>query len=235
MKSLFLTISIAFSLFVFVSIHGVAQQDSSSLSSLPLVKYTPDFKFKEGLYLNFDQVKNNSPIPKFKIISTVDYSNPQFFEAISTESVISYYDNLGIRQDVAMKTIWGFSKNGSLYVRMSDSFNKINIVGNICHFIANIVILNSRYSDPYYYNPYYYYRSYGPPPSYSTTEIRQFIMDFETGKIYDYEVDNIEVLLMRDPALHDEYVALSKKKKQQMKFLYIRKFNEQNPLLIPNS
>lgn len=235
MKSLFLTISIAFSLFAFVSIPGLAQQDSSSLSSLPLVKYTPDFKFKEGLYLNFDQVKNNSPIPKFKIISTVDYSNPQFFEAISTESVISFYDNLGIRQDVAMKTIWGFSKNGSLYVRMSDSFNKINIVGNICHFIANIVILNSRYSDPYYYNPYYYYRSYGPPPSYSTTEIRQFIMDFETGKIYDYEVDNIEVLLMRDPELHDEYVALSKKKKQQMKFLYIRKFNEQNPLLIPNS
>ena len=59
-------------------------------------------------------------------------------------------------------------------------------------------------------------------------------MDFETGKILDYEEDNLEFLLMRDPALHDEYAALSKKKKEQMKFFYIRKFNERNPLMIPN-
>jgi hypothetical protein len=212
-----------------------AQQDSISDSKPNLVKYSSDFKFKEGIYLKFDQVKNNDPIPKSKIISTVDYNNPQFFEAVSTESVISYYDQLGIRQEVAIKNIWGYCKNGSLYVRMSDSFNKINILGSICHFVANITIVNSRYSDPYYYNPYYYNRYYGPTPTYSSSEIRQFIMDFETGKIYDYEIDNLEVLLMRDPELHDEYAAFSKKKKQQMKFLYIRKFNDRNPLLIPNS
>lgn len=212
-----------------------AQQEGADTSKTELVKYNPDFKFKEGVYLNFDQVKSNEPIPKYKIISTVEYSNPQFFDAISTESAISYYDDLGIRQDISMKMIWGYCKNGMLFVRMSESFNKVNIVGNICHFVANITVQNPRYYDPYYYNPYYYHRYYGPSSSYSATEIRQFIMDFDTGKIYDYEIDNLEVLFMKDPELHDEYMGLSKKKRQQLKFLYIRKFNDRNPLMIPNS
>lgn len=227
-------------LYILFSIHFFSFSNSLLLAqevkqdSIQLVKYNPDFKFKEGVYLNFDQVKSNDPIPKYKIISSVDYNNPQFFDALATESAISYYDNLGIRQDVSMKSIWGYCKNGLLYVRMSQSFNKVNIVGNICHFIASITIQSQRYYDPYYYNPYYYYR-YGPSPSYSTTEIRQFIMDFESGKIYDYDADNLEALFIKDPELHDEYMALSKKKRQQLKFLYIRKFNERNPLLIPIS
>jgi len=40
---------------------------------------------------------------------------------------------------------------------------------------------------------------------------------------------------MADPELHDEFSGLSKKKKKQMKFLYIRKFNEKNPLFFPVS
>jgi hypothetical protein len=223
-------------LFLFISFsHKLqAQQVGSDSVKRELTKYSPDFKFKEGLYVNFDQVKNNNPIPKYKIISSVDYNNPQFFEAISTESSVSYYDDLGIRQDVTLKSIWGYSKNGMLFVRMGDAFNKINIIGSICHYAANITVQNPRSYDPYYYNPYYSSRYYGASPSYSTTEMRQFIMDFETGKIYDYEVDKLEVLLMKDPELHDEYMGFSKKKREQFKFLYIRKFNERNPLMVPN-
>lgn len=212
-----------------------AQQESADTAKRQMVKYTPDFKFRDGVYLNFDQVKNNNPIPKYKIISTVDYNDPQFFEALSTESVISYYDELGIRQDISMKNIWGYCKNGMLFVRMRQSFNKINIVGSICHFVATITMQNNNYYDPFYYNPYYYYRYPGASPSYQTTELRQFILDFDSGKIFDYDIDNLEALFIRDPELHDEYMELSKKKRQQLKFLYIRKFNERNPLLIPNS
>jgi hypothetical protein len=63
--------------------------------------------------------------------------------------------------------------------------------------------------------------------------MRQFLLDFETGKIMEYEVQGVEVLLMKDPELHDEFEALGNKKKKQMKFLFIRKFNERNPLYIP--
>ena len=45
-----------------------------------MVKYTPDFRFKDGIYLNFEQVKNNSPIPKAKLLTSVDYNDREFFK-----------------------------------------------------------------------------------------------------------------------------------------------------------
>jgi len=63
--------------------------------------------------------------------------------------------------------------------------------------------------------------------------MKQFIMDFETGKVLDYNVQNMEIVLMRDPELYDEYMGLRSRKKKQLKFLYIRKFNERNPVYFP--
>jgi hypothetical protein len=38
---------------------------------------------------------------------------------------------------------------------------------------------------------------------------------------------------MKDPSVYDEYVQLSGKKKKELMFVYIRKFNEKNPLYLP--
>jgi hypothetical protein len=202
--------------------------------SIKRVPYSPDFRFKEGIYLNFSQVKNNSPLAKARIITNVDADDNQFFETVLSGKTFSFYDDLGMKRDIAVKSIWGFSRNGVLYLRMNDTYNRISYVGSICHFTANITVYQSSYYDPYYYNPYYYYRNWNGSTQPTSSEMRQFIMDFETGKILDYNEDNLEVLFMRDPELHDEYAGLSKKKKDQLKFFYIRKFNERNPLMIPN-
>ena len=201
--------------------------------SIKKIPYNSDFKFKEGIYLNFEQVKNNNPLAKSRIISNLNIEDNQFFDAILNNKTFSYYDDLGMKRDVLVKSIWGFSKNGIIYLRMNDTYNRISYIGSICHFIANITVYQPSYYDPYYYNPNYYYRSYNSNNQSSTTQLKQFIMDFESGKILDYDEDNLELLFMRDPVLHDEYAALSKKKKDQMKFFYIRKFNERNPLMIP--
>jgi hypothetical protein len=65
--------------------------------------------------------------------------------------------------------------------------------------------------------------------------MRQYLLDFKSGNILDYEVESMKVLLMADPELHDEYVSMGKKKQKQMKFLFIRKFNERNPLFFPKN
>jgi hypothetical protein len=49
----------------------------------------------------------------------------------------------------------------------------------------------------------------------------------------EYETKNVAMLLMPDPELHDEFARLRSKKKQQLRFMYIRKFNERNPLYVP--
>ena len=221
-----------------------AQSDSTA----NMVKYTPEFKFREGFYLNFDQVKSNKPIPKSRILTSIEYSSKTFFDQVTESKTITYFDDLGNSQEVETHTLWGYSKNGILYINIGGAFNRITIIGNICHFVANVTSYSSRYNSPYGYSPYgyspygyspygyspygYYPYGYGSP-NYRTTELKQFLLDFNSGKVLEYESKNVEILLMPDPELHDEFSRLRSKKKQQLRFMYIRKFNERYPLFIP--
>jgi len=218
------------------------------------VKYTPDFRFRDGIYLNFDQVRENNPIPKAKLLTSADYNDRDFFNKVFSSEKIYFYDEMGVRQEVEKNSIWGFSRNGVVYVMIQGNFNRITFVGNICHFVADITTYdtyNNNYYSPYgYYNPYYYspysyyggyypygsyYSPYGSQQSTARSEIKQYIIDFETGKVMEFTVDNVELLLMRDPAVYDEYVQLPKTKRKDLMFVYVRKFNEKNPLYIPSN
>ncbi len=215
-----------------------------------MVKYTPEFKFNDGIYLNFDMVKMNNPIPKAKLLTSVDYNDREFFKKILTGDKIYFYDNMGIRQEIPKNNIWGYSRNGILYVQTQGNFNRITFVGSICHFVADITSFDSRsYNSPYgYYDPYYspygygsYYNPYNPYSYYSPyrsgglsrSELKQYLIDFESGKVLEFDVENTELLLMRDSKLYEEYAKLSRRKKKDLMFVYIRRFNEENPLYIP--
>jgi hypothetical protein len=218
-------------LFLLFPVISQAQTDTSSM-----VRYTPDFSFNEGIFLTFDQVRNNAPIPKSRLITNVDYYDKDYFIEVLSSKYIYFYDFYGSRQEVKSSAIWGFSRNGVLYILMDNEYFRITIVGRICHFVATTTTYEDRYYDPYYYNPYYYnsYYPYGRYPStYKTNEMRQYLLDFDTGEVFDYNTDNLQVLLMKDPELHDEYSQLKNKKRKQLRFLYLRKFNERNPLYLP--
>ena len=95
--------------------------------------------------------------------------------------------------------------------------------------IMILTILRTAMEDYYPYDPYYSpYRS-----TVARNELKQYIIDFESGKILEFDVDNTELLLMKDNELYEQYVQLSNKKKKDLMFVYIRKFNEKNPLYIP--
>ncbi|MFA6403041.1 MAG: hypothetical protein WCX31_15675 [Salinivirgaceae bacterium] len=200
----------------------------SQQDSIKLVKYTSGFRFKDGLYLSHSQLLNNNPIPVKYIISKYNKSDFDFFNKLLNEEKVVYFDQFGIKKEIEVKNLWGFCRRGSIYVNWGDDFNRIPVVGSICHFIASITVYEDRY-----YNPSYGYSSYSMPSTTTRTEIYQFVMDFESGKVIEYSVDNILILLMSDQVLYDEFNALSKKKQNQMKFLYLRKFNEKHPLYIP--
>ncbi len=248
MEKLFRKIAVSalyLSVFSFVPLTGQEREG--------MVRYTPDFRFRDGIYLNFDQVKANSPIPKAKILTSADYNDKEFFKDVLESKKIYFYDNMGIRQEVDKSNIWGYARNGVLYIQVQNNFNRITFVGNISHFVADVMTYDPRYSnypygygyyDPYYsyYSPYSYYGNYySPYGSYyspysrnmSRSEIKQFIVDFESGKVLDFDLDNTELLLMKDAQLYEEFVQLPRKKKKELMFVYIRKFNEKNPLYLP--
>lgn len=202
------------------------------------VKYTPDFNFEDGFYFSFQQVKGNDPIPGARLITNLDHSDPDFYNKILNEKKIAFFDKNGARQEISTSKLWGFSRNGILYIRLSEGFHRVTIVGRICHFVATITTYDTRYYDPYYSGRYYYNPYYSPyyPYGQRTTrnsEVNQYLLDFDTGEVMEYDIKNVEILLMKDPELFDEYAALRKKKQKQLKFYYIRKFNERNPLYLP--
>ena len=75
-----------------------------------MVKFTPDFRFVDGVFLNFDQVKANDPIPKAKLLTSTDYNDKDFFKNLFSGDKIYYYDGMGIRQAVDKKRVWGSSR-----------------------------------------------------------------------------------------------------------------------------
>ena len=207
------------------------QQDTANR-----VKYSPDFKFNEGVFLSFEQVKQNRPIAKSRIVTSIAYDDPDFFDRLLENKKIYFFNDLGVKEEIPVKNLWGYARNGVLYIGLNDGYYRITIIGSICHFVANLTTYNPSYGNPYYSYPYYggyynYYNPYGTSPgNYTSTEMRQYVLDFKTGRIMEYSVESMEVLLMSDPELHDEFTALRNKKQKQLKFLYIRKFNERNPL-----
>ncbi|MBN1788930.1 MAG: hypothetical protein JW830_00450 [Bacteroidales bacterium] len=221
---------------IVVSAQAFSQQDSSAM-----IRYSPDFKFKDGIFLSFEQVKQNNPIPKSSIITTVAYDDPDFYDRVLREKKIQVFDNLGTKQEVPIKNLWGFSRNGVLYINLNEGHYRITMIGSICHFVASLTSYNSPYNSYPYYSYGYPYYGYPYNPYYSpyggtqTSEMRQYLLDFKTGNVLDYDVESVELLLMADPELHDEFSSLNKKKKKQMKFLYIRKFNERNTLYFPKN
>jgi len=209
--------------------------------SIVKIKYTPDFRFTDGLYLNFEQVRTNHPIASARIISTDDPFDINFFTNLVKNKIIGYYDAFGTKKEVQTENVWGFCRDGKLYIQYNGEFNRIPIVGSVCHFIADITVTNMQY-DPFYtdYYDYYYYNSYNNlyynRPYRNTTrtrEMRQYLLDFETGKVLSFDRESVKSLLMRDTALYDEFSALRKRKQKDLMFFFIRRFNEKHPLYIP--
>lgn len=195
-------------------------------SDIEFVKYTTDFKFEDGIYLDFTQVKNNLPIPSNKIITTYDENDFEFYEDLLSEKYISLYDNLGIENQYKTEDIWGYCHDGVIYIQKNDNFNRLGVIGSICHFVAYETVYDNTY--PYTYG----YDSYNTYPS-TTTELRQYLLSFESGEIYAYTYSSVEILLMTDSELYDEYINLKKRDKKKLVFVYIRKYNEKHPLMLP--
>ena len=140
-------IIIAFLSFFLVS-EGNAQNDS-----VKRVKYTPEFQFSAGLYLDFNQVRDNNPIPSVRIVSKDDPLDFSFYKNLVKKKTIAYFDEFGAQQEINTSGIWGYCQDGKIFIQYNGEFNRIPIIGKVCHFIADVTVLDTRY-DPYY-NDYY--------------------------------------------------------------------------------
>jgi len=204
-----------------------------------MVAYSTTYEFPEGIYSNFERVIASKPIASARVVTDVDLFDREFYEKITSEKEIVIYDDNGVKTELKTSKIWGYGRNGALYINVAGSFHRISLVGSISHFVASVTTYNPNYYDPYHYNPYYsnsYYRGRynSPNSSYASTDLRQYLLDFQTGEVMEYDSESVEIMLMKDPELADEYLALRSRKRSQMKFVFIRRYNEKHPLYFPS-
>ena len=190
------------------------------------VQYTKDFEFKNGLYISFNDFKNNSPVPVSKIVSDYNKNAREFFEKVLSKTSVSYLDSTGKEQSVKTNDLWGYCANGIVYINHGSDFNRVTIIGSLCHFVASVPV-KIGISDPFMYNDPFY------NPQQYTYVAQQYMLDMEIGKVLEFTVDNMKIILARDEVLLKDFDALKKKQQRDSVFLYLRKYNEKHPVYFP--
>src|ERR1019366_8815347 len=201
-------------LFFFISFIGFSQTN--------LVPYSHDYEFAEGLFLTINQLKNNSPIPKSSIISKIPKSDIDFLKQEIQQKNIVYRDTSNYEHTIETSDIWGYCQNRTFYINYNNEFNRVNVIGTLFQFTA-LVKTTVNVMNPMYSN-------YGLNTT--VEELRQFVLDTQTNKIYSFDVNDMSILLKNDPELYNQFMALSNRKKSDSQFIYLRKYNEKHPLLV---
>jgi len=191
-----------------------------------MVKYTPDYQFKEGIYITFRSFKTNNPVSISTIVTNIPLNDISFFNKLLKKEKIIYYDDNGIRQTIETSQIWGYSKNNTIYINYEDDFFRIPTIGKISQFLATVKVTRTA-SDPFYNGMY---GMGGMSATYESKETRTFLLNMDNGLIYENNYKNVEKLIMSDKEIYTEYMNLKKRQRKKISYMYIKKYNDKNPI-----
>jgi len=202
------------------------------------VAYSRDYEFKEGVYITASQFENNAPVPKLAIVSNVPQNRVDFIGEVMKQKDLIYIDSLGKEQRIGIDNVWGYSQNKTIYIYSNKKFVRMNTIGTLCQYTGSIT---TTISNPYPMYPGFgnsVYMGYpGAYPGYGGTstyeELRQFIFNTKTNQVVEFSPQAMEQLLMDDDELYKEFSQLKRRKKSEMMFVYLRRYNEKHPLFLP--
>lgn len=201
---------------------------ASLLLLLPILAKTQDrlppgdkrFAFQPGLYFTIEDYKANHA--NVKLEQLCDKSGKRIFDLDINSGTIYYLEGSEVKS-FRGDHLFGYCYKNSYYVRLEYNqvsyFARLVVIGSLSHFVCEV---KTHISDPY-----------SPMNSRTSYSLVQFILDYETGRIAPFSQDNFEYFLTKDQDLNLEYQALSKKKKRDLMFLYLRKYNEKHPITFP--
>jgi hypothetical protein len=221
------------------------------------VAYNSDFIFNEGVYLSFQDFKNNNPVPLTHILSDFDIRSADYLQQSLASDTLVYYDNLFEERSVSTLQIWGFTRNNKVHIgfntveradHWSDrSWFPLFSIGRYSYFTALTIV--TRFIPP---TPGVAMQSRGtilddgtmfPDDGtyYDESVPVQMLLDFKTGNLIQLATGDLnsvspkllEDLLADDQGLIAEFTDQSRRDQKQTSMFYIRKFNERNPIYFP--
>jgi len=222
-----------FGLLIFL--HPLQVSQAQEPEEPAMIQFSSEYKFKDGLYLNIDDVKNNDPIPLGRVVTDLNNYNKDFFDEMILREEIIFYDVNGVRASVPTKDIWGYAQNGRLYIMLGSKFQRIIIEGSISHFIASATTFVKTKFDTSmrYITTEDLYRSHKFYMRRVTTEGIVSLFDFESNALTGYNIYALGELLEGDSVLFSEYNFLRKREKKERMAEFIRRYNANHPLFFP--
>lgn len=183
------------------------------------VPYDKHFPLKDGIYLTFQEFKQQKPTyTQFRI-----QKSGQFGSTITLERLCEDKKNY-----CKVDTCWGFVYQNTLYIfqGLYGRFYRIQILGALTHYFAYQVY---SYSSPYYYDYFYGYPVYR---TYRGIEAVEKVLDFETGQSFPFVYKAFASFLQqKDPELYEQL--RKSKKRKKMIYHYLLRYNERHPISFP--
>lgn len=173
-------------------------------------------QLKDGVYFSFQDVKNNTPNLTLKDLFKSYYDTTFTIKQWAASSELYYKDRNGARQHLSYDSLWGYSEAGVPFIALTHRFHRISTVGSISLFREFYPVVRE-----------------GMTPV--VTDVKgtstDRILDFETGEIKEYSLENFSTLLMRDEELYKEFSKIEKPKAKRKKaYVYLEKYNEKHPM-----
>jgi hypothetical protein len=228
-----------------------------SVQAQDRVEYDTEFKFEDGVYLSFQDFKNNNSIPITHLVSNLDIRNPDYLGLVLNTDSLTYFDNLYEERKRSILNIWGYAKAGKIYIGYNTAEGSVTwdnrgwfqilSLGAYSYFTAVITV--SRFTPPtsgtlmqsrdailddgsMYSNQVNYYDETIPI---------QLLLDFANGNLMRLATGDLNSvppklmtnLISSDSDLLSNYNALTKREQKQSGMFYIRQFNQKNPINFP--
>jgi len=197
-----------------------------------------NFKFQDGIFLSFEDFKNNKPTYKWKEVLAGVHSNPQNFLAqmyglkvemveVSEEKEIQY-------RNVDLESIWGICLDGIPYIRLSrEELNKENVVfagmklrGKICYYEYEEFVIEKKEMSAY--NPVTGYPFRTKDVDVKVKLIHQNMLHFETGETAVFSKENFKEWIKDDKRLYETVSELSTQEVEDKLFKCLLIYDDRN-------
>ncbi len=198
---------------------SVAQRDSLLL--------TKNFKFTDGVYVNYADFQKNQPTYRWQDVNANLATSEEGFVA-----QVEYIRH--DREDLDLEQIWGICLGGIPYIRLprgevtdaATVFAGLRVRGKISYF---------RYKDEE--TEFYEVKAYNPlngrpyrqakVPVEKTVE-REFMLDWESGKMEVFSVENLLDWIADDRQLWESFRELSPREAADRKFRVLLIYDDRN-------
>jgi hypothetical protein len=208
------------------SLPAFAQQDSAMLDKR--------FEFRDGVYLTFEELQNNTPAYSWKELDT------KLASSSSGASAQAEYIIVRASGDTLSKEgLWGISLNGLPYICLQDQgagstamrFASLKVRGRLCLFTFETE--KKEWVEIAAYNPLTGKPFRKGKVSKEVQVTHEFLLDFTTGEIQPFKKNNLLQLIKEDHQLWRTVNELSEDEADDKLYRCLLIYDDRNPIYLP--